>query len=118
MSNLTPNFTLILKVLVLGQLLELGWKHNHFANPGVGKTQIFIKPKQIYFRNHGLALNDEISYETNGGTSLQVWNGLVGSPYQSLTDFSELYVYKFDDNFIGISSNKIGIELNWGGCWC
>ena len=38
-----------------------------------------------------------------------MWNGLVGSPYQSLTDFSELYVYKFDDNFIGISSNKIGI---------
>ena len=26
-----------------------------FANPGVGKTQIFIKPKQISFRNHGLA---------------------------------------------------------------
>ena len=111
MSNLTPNFTLILqKVLVLEQLLELELEtQSLLRNPGVGKTQIFIKPKQIYFRNHGLALNDEISYETNGGTSLQVWNGLVGSPYQSLTDFSELYVYKFDDNFIGISSNKIGI---------
>ncbi len=80
-----------------------------FANPGAGKTQIFIKPKQIYFPNHGLNLNDEISYETNGGTSLQVWNGLSGSPYQSLTDFSDLYVYKYDDNFIGISSNKVGI---------
>ena len=110
MSNLTPNFTLIPESVGLGTTSGTGVGNTiTFANPGVGKTQIFIKPKQIYFRNHGLALNDEISYETNGGTSLQVWNGLVGSPYQSLTDFSELYVYKFDDNFIGISSNKIGI---------
>ena len=80
-----------------------------FADPGAGRTQVFIKPKQIYFKNHELNLNDEISYETNGGTSIQVWNGVSGSPYQNLTDFSELYVYKFDNNFIGISSNKIGI---------
>jgi hypothetical protein len=78
-----------------------------FSNPGAGITQVFVSPQRIYYPNHGLKLNDSITYSSNGGTSIQVWNG-TGS-YRNLTDYPNLFVANITDNHIGISSNKIGI---------
>ena len=46
MSNLTLNFTLTAKVLVLGQLLELELEIRSLLQSWSGKTQIFIKPSK------------------------------------------------------------------------
>ena len=81
-----------------------------FSNPGVGATQVFVEPRSIYYPNHGLKLNETISYNTNGGDSISVWNGAVGSAFTSLNNFSTLYAVPLSNDFIGISSNKIGLS--------
>ena len=78
-----------------------------FSNPGAGITQVFVSPQRIYYPNHGLKLNDPITYSSNGGTSIQVWNGT--DSYKDLTDYPNLFAANITDNHIGISSNKIGI---------
>ena len=81
-----------------------------FSNPGVGATEVFVEPRAIYYPDHKLNLNDVVSYETNGGTSISVWNGVTGTAYTALTQFSTLYAVPLSGNFIGISSNKVGLS--------
>jgi len=80
-----------------------------FSNPGVGITQIFIEPQQIYLPNHGLRINDKITYDPNSGVSITYWNGLGAEAYTSLTNVDTLYVYPFTKDFIGISDIKVGM---------
>ena len=77
-----------------------------FRNPGVGATTLFIEPQSIYYKNHGLKLNDKVVYSLNGGTTIGVYNGISDA---NLTDYSELYVAPLTNNFIGISSHKVGM---------
>tara|TARA_B100001094_G_scaffold63763_1_gene59721 strand:- start:2514 stop:14540 length:12027 start_codon:yes stop_codon:yes gene_type:complete len=77
-----------------------------FRNPGIGATTLFIEPQSIYYKNHGLKLNDKVVYSLNGGTSIGVYNGISDA---NLTDYSELYVAPLTNNFIGISSHKVGM---------
>ena len=79
-----------------------------FRNPGVGKSTIFIDPQAIYYRNHGIKINDVVTYATNGGTSLGVWNGIT-TTYTSLDEYDVLYASPISKDFIGISSHKVGI---------
>jgi hypothetical protein len=81
-----------------------------FSNPGVGATQVFVEPRAIYYPDHNLNLNDTVSYDTNGGTPISVWNGVTGTAYTSLSEFSTLYAVPLSGNFIGISSNKVGLS--------
>jgi hypothetical protein len=79
-----------------------------FSNPGVGLTQVFVQPQSIYYPNHDLRLNDSLLYSSNGGTSLQVWNGTsVG--YVDLTSYQDLYAVPISKDSVGISSNKVGL---------
>ena len=80
-----------------------------FSNPGVGASQVFVEPRAIYYPDHKLNLNDVVSYDTNGGASISVWNGVTGTAYTSLSEFSTLYAVPLSGNFIGISSNKVGL---------
>ena len=81
-----------------------------FSNPGVGVSQVFLEPQSIYFPNHGLNLNDSVTYTPNGGTSLQVWSGNTDSAYVNLTEYQNLFAVPLSDNTIGISSNKVGLS--------
>jgi hypothetical protein len=85
-----------------------------FGNPGVGRTNIFIPPQQVYLPNHKLRINDKVYYATNGGTSIQIWNGISGTAYTSLTDFSPLYAVPFNENFVGFGTNRIGLSSTGG----
>ena len=85
-----------------------------FSNPGVGASSIFIQPQAIYFKNHGLKLNDRVNYATNGGTSIGVWNG-ISTNFRSLDEFDALYATPITKDLIGISSHRVGLATQGGG---
>ena len=79
-----------------------------FSNPGVGLTQIFIQPQNIYFPDHGLKLNAPLFYTANGGTSIQVWNGT--SSYKNISTYQNLYAVPLSKDTFGVSGNKVGLD--------
>ena len=79
-----------------------------FSNPGVGQTQVFVGPQEIYYPSHGLKLNDKLFYTANGGTSLQVWNG-TSAGYLDLTSYQDLFAVPLSMDTLGISTNKVGL---------
>lgn len=85
-----------------------------FRNPGVGASIVFIPTQSIYYKDHGLKFNERIDYFTNGGTSLQVWNGFTRDSYVNLTDYDTLYATPINKDFIGISSHKVGFSTLTG----
>jgi hypothetical protein len=85
-----------------------------FGDPGVGQTQVFIEPQQVYIPGHRLKLNDRVFYSTNGGDSIQIWNGQTGSAYTSLSLYSPLYAVPFNESFVGFGTNKVGLNSTGG----
>ena len=83
-----------------------------FSNPGAGITNIFVPEQQLYVPNHIFNVNDVVNYRTNTGSSIQVWNGKAGVAKTSLDTISTLYVAPFNNNFIGLSSNKVGMTTS------
>ena len=82
-----------------------------FSNPGIGVTQVFLQPTELYYKDHGLELNTPLKYQTgDGGTSMVVWNGTVNYPFRNLTDLGTLYAVPFSKNILGISSNRVGLN--------
>ena len=82
-----------------------------FKNPGVGATTIFVQQKAIYYKDHGLRLNDKVSYSPNSGTSIVVFNGISTS---NLSSFGELFATPITKDLIGISSHKVGLATDGG----
>lgn len=77
------------------------------SSPGVGATFIDIPPKAIYLENHKLQTNTKLSYSSHGNTSISVLvNGVTGA---LLSSFSNLYVARYTDNLIGLSTVPIGL---------
>ena len=78
-----------------------------FSNPGLGVTSIFIPTKSIYIPNHNLDTGDELIYSTNSGTEISV--SINGTSSLTLSDQSKVYVAKISNDFIGISTVKVGL---------
>lgn len=80
----------------------------------VGSSSIskFIKLQSIYIENHGLQTGQKLVYSNEGGSSLSVSNTGVGS--FALPNNSNVYVAKFNENTIGISTTPIGIGSTGG----
>lgn len=79
-----------------------------FSNPGVGVTQMFVPTKQIYLPNHGLDVNDRLYYNRQGGTAIGVWNGITNT-FKNLDTYDFYYTAPISRDFIGLSTNKIGM---------
>ena len=79
-----------------------------FSNPGVGITQKFIPTKQIYLPNHNLDVNDRLYYNKQGGTAIGAWNG-ISTVFKTLDDYDFFYAGPVNRDFIGLSTNKIGL---------
>jgi hypothetical protein len=77
-----------------------------FSLPGIGATQIFVPYQSIYLPNHQLKTGEKIHYSTNGGTEIGVFNGTSSF---GLPQSQDLYVAKISNNFIGISTSRIGL---------
>ena len=91
-----------------------------FGNPGVGVASIFLEPQSIYLPNHGLQLNDRVTYSPNNlpngtvATAISAWNGRT-STYKGLTDFDVFYVAPLTRDTIGLGTNKVGLASTGGG---
>jgi hypothetical protein len=86
-----------------------------FSNPGAGITNIFVPTRSIYLKEHKLLTNDELRYELNGGSNLIVSNnGITTFP---LLNNTTVYTVKYSNDFIGISTEKVGVGTtgNWVG---
>ena len=79
-----------------------------FNDPGVGKSFVFLQPQQLFLPNHGLNVNDELQYRTNGGSSIQIF-AEGDSGYKNLTNFEVVYAAPFTKDIIGIATNKVGL---------
>ena len=77
-----------------------------FSLPGIGLTQVFVPYQSIYLPNHNLKTGEKVEYSTNGGTAISVYNG---STSFALPQDQNLYVAKISNNFIGISTVKVGL---------
>jgi len=83
----------------------------NISNPGAGQTQVFIPTRSIYIPNHGLLTGDELTYYPNYSNSEDsIGISTVGGGSSiALSSFSSLYVAKLSEDFIGISSVKVGL---------
>jgi len=80
-----------------------------FSNPGTGITQIFVPTQTLYIPGHNLNTGDELIYNLNGGSAIGVsTNGISTSTL--ISDQSKVYVAKVNDNLIGISTVRIGVN--------
>lgn len=82
-----------------------------FSNPGVGVTQLFVPYNRIYLPNHQLNTGDEIVYRANGNTPIRVSSATSTYP---LPENIKLYVAKYSEDLIGISSDRIGVGTTGG----
>ena len=81
-----------------------------FNNPGTAQTSIYIKPKNIYLKDHNLRTGDLVKYNTNGSSNAIEYQDSTSLGISS--DFVNdrvYYVAKFDKDHIGIATVKVGI---------
>ena len=83
-----------------------------FSNPGAGIASIFAPEQQLYLPAHGFRINETVTYNKNGGTSIEIWNGESNEPKRDLDFYSTLFVAPISENFIGLSSTKIGVTTS------
>ena len=77
-----------------------------FSLPGVGATQVFVPIQQIYLPNHQLQVGERVSYSSHGGTQISVYNGFRSF---SLPQDQDLFVAPISENFVGLSTVKVGL---------
>jgi hypothetical protein len=77
-----------------------------FSNPGVGPTSIFVPTRTIYIPEHALTTGEKLIYKNNGGTPFSVTSGPLTYP---LADGSILYVVAYSGDFVGLSTEKVGV---------
>ena len=78
-----------------------------FSNPGSGLKKIFVPTRTIYLKDHNLETGDKLNYNLNGGTSIGFSTN--GSTSFTLTNNSTLYVAKISNDFIGVSTVRVGL---------
>lgn len=79
----------------------------YFSNPGIGPTSITVVPGSLYLPDHKLQTNDQLIYNSYGNNRLSIsTNGITTS---LLASESSVYVIRIDSDFIGISTNLVGI---------
>ena len=111
----TIDFNLIQKRKVLnvgiGSIIV---DYNSSSLSGIGVTSFVTKWKvqeipirSVYLPDHNLNTGDKITYYTNGGSPIGVSTNK--NSIFDLEDGASLYVYRFDDDYIGIGRTIIGI---------
>jgi len=83
-----------------------------FANPGAGATNVFVLPQKIYIKDHNLQTGDIVKYNKNRSNAVAIKYEDTTTSIGVGSDFGDdrsYYVAKFDKDFIGISTVKVGI---------
>ena len=73
------------------------------------QTQIKVDFKKLYTPNHKFKTNQKVTYnfDTVNGIGLTVSDTSDLSQSRTLSDGDELFVIKYDENFIGLSSERV-----------
>ena len=79
-----------------------------FSNPGAGITSLIIPERGIYLKDHKINTGSLLIYKSNGGNPIAVSTDGINS-YQ-LSDNDQLYAAKITEDFIGISTSKVGLS--------
>ena len=85
----------------------------YLSNPGVTqKKSIKTIPNTFYLPSHGFKTGDLLTYNVgSGSTGIRVSTGSTQFP---LDDKTNLYASVYDSNFIGISTQKVGVGSTGG----
>ena len=67
---------------------------------------MFVPIQQIYLPNHQLQVGERVSYSSHGGTQISVYNGFRSF---SLPQDQDLFVAPISENFVGLSTVKVGL---------
>jgi hypothetical protein len=78
------------------------------SNPGVGITQVFVPSRSLYLPGHNLITGDKLIYNSNSGIGITVSNDGINE--FRLEDATTVFVAKFSNDFIGISTGKVGLS--------
>lgn len=79
-----------------------------FSNPGSGATSIVIPERLVYLKNHEIETGTILIYKSNGGTPISV--STDGKNSYQLSDNDQFYAAKISDDFIGISTSRVGLN--------
>ena len=71
-----------------------------------------VPPKAIYLPNHKFNTGDLLSYTSIGSTIVASKNSSL-TPTFKLNDFSNLYCVKINDEYIGVSTEKVGFTTSY-----
>ena len=81
-----------------------------FSNPGVGLTELFVYPKEMYLPNHDLKTGDKLTYSPGNGAAITIWeDGKAGTGIKTLVDGQTLFAAVKDANIIGLSTCRVGL---------
>lgn len=79
----------------------------YYQTPGADSASFSPIKDRIHIPGHGLLTGEKVIYNVGaGGSGPQV---SVGSTNYWLTDNTELYVARINEDFIGISTNQVGV---------
>ena len=81
-------------------------------NPGIGTIFKSIPPRAIYLPNHKFKTGDELSFVALGSTIFASSNDSL-SPQFDLSTIDKFYCVKFNDEFIGLSTQKANFTTNY-----
>lgn len=77
-----------------------------FSLPGIGITQISVKSNSIYIPDHNFNTGQKLTYNSNSGIGISVFDQSVE---YTLPDDQDVYAFVISKDFIGISTNKVGL---------
>ena len=77
-----------------------------FSLPGLGATQVFVPHQSIFLPNHQLQTGEKVRYSSKGGSQITVFDGTKSL---SLPQDQDLYVASLSQNFVGISTVRVGL---------
>ena len=70
---------------------------------------LYVPPKSIYLKDHGLVTGDSITYNSNGGDAIVFSEENIGLD-TPLPDGQNLFVARISKDLIGISTVRVGLD--------
>ena len=84
-----------------------------FSDPGAGIKKIFVPTQSIYLKNHPFKTNDEVLYSPNSNFTSNSVIGMYGDETKFyLSDIENFYIYRFNEDFVGLSTVKVGLNTD------
>jgi len=80
-----------------------------FVNPGSGATNIFLPTQTLYLPGHGLKTGDELIYKLNNQDE-SIGVSTAGVSTFALADQQKLFVAKINEDQIGVSTVRVGLN--------